>query len=335
MAPLGEYSMKIRSFIQTARDFGEQQILMKFTEGIDRYSREQGLEYEIDYDLNEAYVPCDVALMIGSWKAREKGHHLVRSSIAFNSKAFICIETPLLNRQVHEENIYYRIGVNGFLNNQATFVDLTKNYDESRLQKLGVSWRGWDFKESGHIVILLQLPADASLRGANVYNWAKHIIENLRLHTDRKIIVRPHPLAPLRTGEEFYDFFFDLYKNKIENIDFVDPKEVTLQKTLENAYCSVTYSSGSAIDSILFGIPTISTDPGNFAFDISSHYPEEIDSLYMPGDVEIKRWLLKLAYSQWSVSEMKEGIAWAHLCPIIENIQHERNLPEDDKKKKK
>ena len=121
----------------------------------------------------------------------------------------------------------------------------------------------------------------------------------------------------------------------MENIDFVDTKEVTLQKTLENAYCSVTYSSGSAIDSILFGIPTISTDPGNFAFDISSHYPEEIDSLYMPGDVEIKRWLLKLAYSQWSVSEMKEGIAWAHLCPIIENIQHERNLPEDDKKKKK
>lgn len=328
--------MKIKSFIQTAKDFKEQQILMKFTEGIQRYAREKNLEYEIEYELDESYVPCDVALMFGSWKPREKGHHLVRSSVAFNAKNFICIETPLLNRLVHEENTYYRVGINGFLNQQGTFLDLSKQYDPYRLQKIGASWRGWEFKENGHIVVLLQLPADASLRGANIYNWAKNIIEAIRLHTDKKIIIRPHPLAPLRPGEEFYDFFFELHKNKIKNIEFVDPKEVTLQKNLEGAYCSVSYSSGSAIDSILFGIPTIATDPGNFTFDISSHYPEDINSIKIPTDIEIEKWLLNLAYSQWNLNEMQEGITWEHLLPSLENIMYTQSLlPAEEPKKKK
>lgn len=333
----GEFSMKIRSFIQTARDFQEQQILMKFTEGIERYSNEKGLDYEVEYDLDEVYVPCDVALMMGSWKAREKGHHVVRSSVAFNSKVFVCIETPLLNRKVQEENTYYRIGVNGFLNNQGFFTDPSKTYDPSRLQKIGASWRGWDYSETGHIVLLLQLPADASLRGANIYSWAKSTVESIRTQTDKKIVIRPHPLAPLRTGEEFYDFFFDLHKNKIKNIEFVDPKETTLQKTLDGAYCSVSYTSGSAIDSVLFGIPTIACDPGNFTFEISSHYPDEINSIKIPSDDEIKKWLLNLAYSQWSIAEMREGIAWSHLQPIVESTAYAQSLlvPEESKKKKK
>ncbi len=330
--------MKIKSFIQTAKDFKEQEILMKFTEGVERYAKDNNLDYyDISYELDETYVPCDVALMVGSWKPREKGHHLVRSSIAYNAKNFICIETPLLNRKVHEDNEYYRVGINGFLNQQGTFLDPSLKYDPSRLEKIGVSWRGWDFKETGHILLLLQLPADASLRGANIYSWAKNIINGIRLHTDKKIVIRPHPLAPLRPGEEFYDFFFNLHKENIKNIEFVDPKEVTLQKNLEGAYCSVAYSSGSSIDSILFGIPTIATDPGNFTFEISSHYPEDINSVKIPTDPEIEKWLVKLAYSQWNINEMREGITWGHLRPTLENFIISQSLltNEEPKKKKK
>ncbi len=40
----------------------------------------------------------------------------------------------------------------------------------------------------------MQKVGDASLRGANVFDWTKKTVEEIRKHTARKIIVRPHPL---------------------------------------------------------------------------------------------------------------------------------------------
>jgi hypothetical protein len=82
----------------------------------------------------------------------------------------------------------------------------------------------------------------------------------------------------------------------------------------------VTYSSGSGIDSILKGIPTLSMDPGSFAWDISSRYPNEIETLKLANDNQVKQWLNNLAYSQWTVEEMEEGQPWRHLFPIISAV---------------
>lgn len=327
--------MKITTFLQTAKDFQEQQILIRFTEGIITHATTHNLSYEIGYNLNEKYSSCDVAVMVGSWKPREKGHHVVRSEIANSATTFICIETPLLNRQVYENNSYYRIGINGFLNNQGIFLDPLKTYDSARLEKMSVSWQGWQFDQSGHILILLQLPGDASLRGMNIYQWAENIIESIRLHTNKKIIIRPHPLAPLRTGEEFYDFFFRIHKKNPSNIEFINSIEISLQENLKGAYCSVSCSSGSAIDSILCGIPTVVTDPGSFCFDISSHHPEDINNIKIATDIEVRNLLTKLSYSQWSVDEMSEGIVWQHILPSLKNIQNSLPMLDEIKKKKK
>lgn len=325
--------MKIKTFIQTAKDFQEQQILMKFTEGILQHANKNSLEYDVNYDLNESYSACDIAIMFGSWKFREKGHHVLRSDIVSNSKTFICIETPLLNRHVYENNTYHRIGINGFLNNQGIFLNPGNYHNPTRLEKIGVNWQGWKFDKNGHIVVLLQLPGDASLRGTNIYHWATNIIESIRNYTDKKIVIRPHPLAPLRTGEEFYDFFFTLHKKNINNIEFVNSKEVTLEENLKGAYCSVSYSSGSAVDSLLFGIPMLTADPGNFCFDISSHYPEDINNIKIPTDSEVSNLLVSLAYSQWSLDEMKEGEAWKHILPQVEEIINSLPLVAEKKKK--
>jgi hypothetical protein len=152
-----------------------------------------------------------VAIMFGSWKAREKGHHLMRTTIAQTANCFICIETPLLNRSVHEQHTQYRIGVNGFLNNSGIFTDAREDYSADRLEKLNISWLGWKNNSNGHILLMLQLQGDASLRGQNIYEWALCTVREIRSYTDKKIIIRPHPLAPLRTGEEFYDFFFSFF----------------------------------------------------------------------------------------------------------------------------
>lgn len=328
--------MIVKTFLQTARDFNEHEILRKFYEGIAAYSLSSDLSVECHMDLEDAYSFCDVAIMFGSWKSREKGHHLIRTSIAQQANCFICIETPLLNRSVHEQNTQYRLGVNGFLNNSGVFTDTRDEYPSDRLENLKISWQGWKNNPDGHILLLLQLPGDASLRGQNIYEWAFHTIQAVRNYTDKKIVVRPHPLAPLRTGEEFYDFFFKLHKEKISNVSVSDAKEKTLSQDLSESCFSISYTSGSAIDSILYGIPTISTDPGNFAYEISSRYTEEIPDVRRSTNEQVHQWLKKLAYHQWSVEEMHNGKAWEYLYPIVKcQTETDRFAVVQDKKKKK
>ncbi len=328
--------MIVKTFLQTARDFNEHEILRKFHEGIAAYSLASDLPVECYMDLEDGYSPCDVAVMFGSWKGREKGHHIIRTAIAQQANCFICIETPLLNRSVHEQNTQYRLGVNGFLNNSGIFTDTRADYPSDRLENLNISWQGWKNNPDGYILVMLQLPGDASLRGQNIYEWAFHTVQAIRNHTDKKIVIRTHPLAPLRTGEEFYDFFFRLHKEKILNVTVSDSKEKTLAQDLNGAYCSVSYTSGSAIDSILHGVPVIATDPGNFAYEISSRYPEEVLNVRRSTNEQVHHWLKKLAYHQWGVEEMYNGKAWEYLYPIVK-CQTETNRFDvvQDKRKKK
>lgn len=335
--------MKIKFFIESSGSFWQRDMLQKFQRGLVKYLREvydekntsfiEIPEIETELSVEESYSSCDVAVMFGSWKPRDKGHHITRTSIALNSKCFVVIETPLLNRKVKEENHYWRVGVDGYLNNQGTFyIDKTIKFD--RLTKLGVSFSGWRENQNGHVLLMLQLPGDASLRGVNIYEWAEYVIEKIRKVSNKNIRIRPHPLANTRPGDEFYEFFYKIYSNGIRGIEYSDSKNVSLEEDLRNASCSISFSSGSSIDSILNGIPTIACDPGNFSYEISSNYPEEVMRPKKANSEEIKEWLGKLAYHQWTVDEMYSGEPWKHLIPIIMQKMNDIRPSEANKKKK-
>jgi hypothetical protein len=106
----------------------------------------------------------------------------------------------------------------------------------------------------------------------------------------------------------------------VQNIKFSDGQIIPWHQDLQDAYCTVTYTSGLAIDSVLSGIPTIACDPGNFAWGISSQLVRDINSIKTASDKEIHQWLRNLAGCQWSLEEMRNGTAWAHLLPVLENI---------------
>jgi hypothetical protein len=318
--------MLIKTFLETAGTFEEREMLSRFHNGIlktqesqsniENYLNNQGAYL----DINQGYTNCDVAVMLGSWKNRDKNHHQVRASVAGNAGCFVIVETPLLGRIVEfTKNKHFRIGVNGFLNNSGLFYQ--HNCPSDRLDQLGINWNGWNYDKNGHIVLMLQLPGDASLRGINIYEWTEYCIKKLRSFSNRKIVIRTHPAHNIKETDEFYRFIIEnLILTKNSNIEISLAKEKSLEDDLEGAYCTVTYSSGAGIDSILRGIPTLAMDPGSFAWDVSSRYPNEIESLKLVEECEIKQWLSNLAYSQWSVEEMEDGTPWRHLFPIINTI---------------
>lgn len=325
----------------SANNMQERELLKDFAAGVERWvvnSVEQSEQFKritrvgrwADFDFNsnqlsyeyaEAYKECDVAVFFGSWKPREKGSHQTRSAVVANAKRFVCIETPLLNRVTDKENSQWRIGVNGFLNQDADWPILSTADAEQRLAKMNIAWNGWNSNPKGHILLALQLPGDASLRGADINDWAYRTILDIREKTDRTIVIRNHPLSSYRAFADHEELARKLLMAGIGNIKLSDGGAVSWAEDLHKAYCTVTYTSGLAIDSVLAGIPTIACDPGNFAWGFSTHLPSEINEIKMADGNTIHQWLCNLAGCQWSSKEMRSGLAWAHLLPVVNSIK--------------
>jgi len=331
--------MKIKVFMGTANSYQERTLLQSFAAGAKEWAGEKNIDhevvrigrwadinldadaYQIDFEYGDTFVPCDVAVMFGSWKPREKGHHVIRNSVVQNSKCFVCIETPLLNRSTKEPNKYWRVGVNGFLNQSASWPTVNSEEGQRRLDELGIEWQGWQNRLDGHIVVALQLPADASLRGADINDWAYQTIRNIRKKTDRYIIVRNHPLASMRAFGDHEELARKILLDGIPNIRFSDGAVTPWQDDIKNAYCTVTYTSGLAIDSVIAGIPTVACDAGNFAWSVSSNTVEDIEHVKCADDDTVISWLRQLSACQWNETEMRTGLTWQYLIEVINSIK--------------
>jgi hypothetical protein len=326
--------MNIRIFMASATSLLEKSILRAFGQGVQswidknsstvesrlnhtrigRWSNfEQKPLHTLEYDYQENYRACDIAVIFGSWKPREKGSHNTRNSVASNANRFFVIETPLLQRQTARENTAWRVGINGYLNRDAEWPLLSKDVASKKLKDLGIKWAGWHVNDDGHILLALQLPGDASLRGADINEWALRSVQEIRRHTDRPITIRNHPLASDRAFVEHRELAAEIMYKAIPNVKFSDGAVVPWSTDLDGAWCTVTYTSGLAIDSVLAGIPTVACDEGNFAWGVSSNMLEEINAPRLASYQEINTWLHYLVGCQWSLDEMRQGVAWQYL----------------------
>jgi hypothetical protein len=120
---------------------------------------------------------------------------------------------------------------------------------------------------------------------------------------------------------EIYSLFFENYKN----VYWQDGISSSLTDDLLSAGICVSYSSGSCVDAVLQGVPCITMDEGNLAYPISSHRLDDINIPKLANKTEIDRWLVQLANSQWSESEMISGHVWEQLVNLVEQSVNENS----------
>ena len=267
----------------------------------------------------EKYKQCDVAVQFGSAKARDALHHVVKTDIKENAKNILYIETPLLGRVINNKHQYthYRLGINGFLYGEGNFNSDNSPSDRWETLKAMYGYKdfnGWKDHKKGPILLLSQLPGDASLRTQDMAEWVRETVFRIRTVTDREIVIRLHPAMSERGRNAFMGDLTDLFLENKSNIRF---SRTTLQKDLEEAGICISYTSGSSIDAVLAGVPCIAADEGNFTWPISSHSWEDIENPYLADKETVQQWLYDLSYCQWSVEEINSGKAWAHLSKLF------------------
>lgn len=339
--------LKILTSITSGSNNIERNILRSFHDGIVSYftkfygtdslytiKKTHGIDLRLSYDPE--IEKCDVAVQFGTVKERLNEHHVTRQSIRKNAKTVIYIETPLLGRRIVEKSnhTFYRVAVNGFLNNDGIF------YREKELDKARLGWMrrqleipefpGWKDHKSGAILILLQLPGDASLRGQKLSEWLVDTVFKIRSFTNREILIRMHPSMSDKGRAEFFSELYPMFLQNPSNIRWLDGTS-PLSEDFKKAGVCVSYTSGSSIDAVLSGIPVITTDEGNPAYPISSRNLDSISNPRLATNEEINHWLSCLANSQWTEDEMLKGMVWKNIYPIVEECRTNMMAEEEDK----
>ena len=238
----------------------------------------------------EDYEPSDIAVVFGVYKSRVQASH-ARGRIISQQRQKKCdvivLETGYINRG-DGDNHHYAAGFNG-LNGRADFKNHGMPADRS--EKLGVRLKPW--KEAGeHVLLCGQIPWDASVDHVNIQQWLLDAVNLIRGRTTREIIFRPHPLTRVPA----------LGGTRYSTRPLVDD--------LAKAHCCVTFNSNSAVEAAIAGVPVIAYDEGSMAYTIAGHDWRDVED---PPKPDRKQWLYDLCYTQWTLDEMREGLAWRPL----------------------
>lgn len=153
--------------------------------------------------------------------------------------------------------------------------------------KFGHYLKPWR-RDGDYVLVMGQTNGDASLHGLNFRNWAQAVCDAYRGEGHR-VVFRPHPLADQYahpTGVEVH-----------QGLD--------LEQSFSGAKLCVTYTSTSAVEAVLAGIPTISCHDGSIARPVTAH--GALADPIRPGRM---MWAMRLAWCQFTIDEIRNGTAW-------------------------
>jgi hypothetical protein len=196
----------------------------------------------------------------------------------------------------------WKVGLNG-INRDAYFGP--NNNDDARVLSLGLTLKPW--RTSGEF-ILIAGQHDKSLQWQNMSrmsNWFLETYDEIRKHTERPILFRPHPRCRLEQIERGLEH---VYRQEPQHVNSTyDDFDIDF----DNLWATISYSSNPGIHSCVNGVPAfVSTH--SLAYDVGN----DIDFLY---DIENPllpdrtQWLNDYAHTEYTLEEISQGIPLKNL----------------------
>lgn len=218
------------------------------------------------------------------WAGRMAPNKAVYFAAKAQNKPVIIIEVGNLKR-----NETWRISIDN-INGSGEFFNKSE-LDPTRPSRLGVSLRPYNSNRRREILIAAQHQQSLQWQGMPAMDqWIEETISKIKKHTDRKIVVRPHPRSPIRTHRDTI-----LPKRIPGSYDDFD---------IDYAYhCVVNFNSGPAVQAAINGTPVI-CDNSSLAWPISDSI-ENIENIRLP---DREQWFLELCHTEWTIEEIRNGI---------------------------
>ena len=231
------------------------------------------------------------------WNGRMASNKAIWERNVAQSKPTIVLEVGGISR-----GSTWKVGLNG-INRDAFFGDAGNDSRRSDLLNLRLKpWR----TDGEHILICGQHDKSLQWQGMpRMSQWVMDTIDEIKKHTDRTIIFRPHPRCKLPHIEHEYT-----------NVRRQDPRYINgtyddFDMGFDNIWATVSYSSNPGIHSILEGVPAfVSTH--SLAYDAAN----DIDFLHdieNPVRPDRTQWLNDYAWTEFTIEEIASGLPLKHL----------------------
>ena len=247
---------------------------------------------------------CDVAVIWSVlWQGRMAKYRNIWQTYRDKNKPVVVLEVGGIKR-----NTTWKIGING-INREADFAN--QNVDGERWKKFNIKLEPW--KQTGDKIVICGQHSNSHQWRNNppMSTWFDQQITQIRKHTDKPIVIRPHP----RNG-------VSLKTSKYKNVKVVIPQrdartydDTDLAERLKSAWAVVSHSSNPAMTAVFSGIPVYVSE-ASLSYDVGNPSYENINNPNMP---DRQQWANKLAYTEWWIDEIAQGLPWARIKKRLES----------------
>ena len=222
------------------------------------------------------------------WHGRMGSNQEVYNYYRNQNKPVFIIEVGALKRGTTWKISLNHIGALGIFPN-------SRELDNDRPKKLGMTL--YPVRHDARTSILIAAQHDKSLQWENLPpmdKWIEEKIHQLRLYTDRRIVVRQHPRCPIRVPA-FKGVVAEIPRKMVDTYDEFDISY--------NYHAVVNNCSGPSIQAAIRGLPVI-CDRSSLAYPVSVPI-SEIENPKIPNREE---WFIKICHTEWTVEEIRQGL---------------------------
>jgi len=262
-----------------------------------------GANVVVEYDYK--YTPSRLAVMLG-WATTNTGGQnitLRKQIIAEQQRRgykTMCIDASCF-KYLDDTGTYLRYSLDGPFYDRAEYANKNSTPDKWNeiQQRLGISMKP-DRAKDGHILVCMQRDGGFAMKTLSPVAWLENKIIEIRKHTNRPIVIRPHP------GKfDMADFSKFQTKPYVKwGVTVIHPAQSKLIDDLRQAHSAVFFNSSASVAAALEGVPVFVDDPSAVTWSVAHHSVNEIEN---PRIFDRSQWIRDLAAAHWSDADGASG----------------------------
>lgn len=284
--------------------------LLAFGKGAEKHG------IKVNYCDDNFFTPSDYSFIF-SYKSNDinsKSHNLRQEIVDKKTdKQIFFLDSNVLGHYEKEkdiQNVYRRYPYRSIHSHEADFLPLDdtsfKRTDQVK-KELGLQMKDWR-KTGNHILVCLNRGSGGfSSFGKGCYEWAREVVQKIRLYTDRKIIIRSHKhfvyTDKLKEDQKNLNWILQ----NIKNVEHTSIEKTNLIDDLKNAWACVVYTSTSGAIAMMQGVPVFVTHPACFFRLYGSGGIGQIENPMIPNRAMFMTYYVN---SHWSLKEVEDGHYW-------------------------
>jgi hypothetical protein len=220
------------------------------------------------------------------WAGRMKHNHAVWQHFRQSGRPVVVAEVGMIRR-----GQTWKLGING--------TGLNANHGAlsvpNRSAQLGLSTKPWT-NTGTNIVIACQRTDSEQWAGQPIIDtWLNQTVTQVRQHSSRPIIVRPHPRQTIPLLSNCTVQKPRPLAGTYDSFDF--------DAGLDDAWCVINWNSGPGSQAIINGVPAF-VGSDSLAAPVANLDWSQIEN---PARPDRAGWLEQLAHTEWTINEMATG----------------------------